>query len=52
MGDAIEKAIFSFEELWSGPAKLQAAGYIRPVENGFELEQKVTERFKSGSHAE
>jgi hypothetical protein len=45
MGDAIEKSVFSFEELSSGLAKLEAAGHIRSVGGGFELNPVVEEQF-------
>ena len=47
MGDAIEKSVFSFDELSSGLAKLEAAGHIRPVRDGFELNPVVEEQFRS-----
>jgi len=44
MGDAIEKAVFSFEELSSGLAKLESAGYVRIAE-GFELQPALAREF-------
>lgn len=45
MGDALEKAVFSFEELSSGLAKLESAGYVRIVPEGFELQPALAKEF-------